>query len=388
MSGFMEQVPRKCPTAPARAAAGGHGRPHATHLWRAAASVACGSPSASSTIGRMAVAKPLAVPSGPRQRRSRRAPARAVEGDVLFDAGSRGRYATDASIYQVEPVGVLVPKSADDVRAAIAICREHGVPVLPRGAGSSQCGQTVGAALVIDPSKHLARIVAFRPRGDDGVGVEPGVVLDPLNACAEAARAVVPGRRQHVGAGDARRHGRQQFLRLALDRLRQHGAQRARDRRHALRRHRGALRPRARDGRGAAARRRAPARAARDRRARARRDRAQRAEGPAARRRLQHRRLLRAERAAVHPRRQRQLRASARRQRRHARLVARAHAEARAAAGAPRARRRQLPDAVQGDGERAAPRRAAAVGGRARRPDDDRPRARQPGVPRRSSTAR
>ncbi len=106
---------------------------------------------------------------------------RAVEGDVLFDAGSRGRYATDASIYQIEPVGVLVPKSFDDVRAAIAICREQGVPVLPRGAGSSQCGQTVGAALVIDCSKHLSRIGSF-DREATTVSVEPGVVLDQLNA--------------------------------------------------------------------------------------------------------------------------------------------------------------------------------------------------------------
>ena len=104
-----------------------------------------------------------------------------VEGEVLFDAASRGRYATDASIYQVEPVGVLIPKSVDDVRAAIAICREQRVPVLPRGAGSSQCGQTVGAALVIDQSKHLSRIGAF-DRDAMTVEVEPGVVLDQLNA--------------------------------------------------------------------------------------------------------------------------------------------------------------------------------------------------------------
>src|ERR1700704_2527220 len=78
-----------------------------------------------------------------------------TQGDVLFDAGSRGRYATDASIYEVMPVGVLVPKTWDDVRAAIALCLDEHVPVLPRGAGSSQCGQTVGAALVIDHSKHL-----------------------------------------------------------------------------------------------------------------------------------------------------------------------------------------------------------------------------------------
>ena len=106
---------------------------------------------------------------------------RAVAGDVLFDAASRGRYATDASIYQVEPVGVLVPKTFDDVRAAIAICRELGMPVLARGAGSSQCGQTVGAALVIDTTKHLDRITGF-DREALTVRVEPGVVLDQLNA--------------------------------------------------------------------------------------------------------------------------------------------------------------------------------------------------------------
>ncbi len=107
--------------------------------------------------------------------------ASAVAGDVLFDAASRGRYATDASIYQIVPVGVLVPKTADDVRAAIALCREQEVPLLPRGAGSSQCGQTVGAALVIEQCQRLTDI-----GGVDGaamtVEVEPGVVLDQLNA--------------------------------------------------------------------------------------------------------------------------------------------------------------------------------------------------------------
>ena len=80
---------------------------------------------------------------------------------MLFDRASRGRYSTDASIYQVEPIGVLVPQSHDDVRVAFDICRELGAPMLPRGAGSSQCGQTVGAALVIDHSKHLNGVVAF-----------------------------------------------------------------------------------------------------------------------------------------------------------------------------------------------------------------------------------
>ncbi len=104
-----------------------------------------------------------------------------VEGEVLFDKGSRGRYATDASIYQIEPVGVLIPKSIDDVRAALSLCRQLGAPLLARGGGTSQCGQTVGAALVIDNSKYLNHI------GDldlDAmtVTVEPGTVLDHLNA--------------------------------------------------------------------------------------------------------------------------------------------------------------------------------------------------------------
>ncbi len=100
---------------------------------------------------------------------------------MLFDAASRGRYSTDASIYQVDPIGVLVPTSDADVAAALEVCRELRVPVLPRGAGSSQCGQTVGAALVIDHSKHLNRIVALDQHALT-VEVEPGVVLDQLNA--------------------------------------------------------------------------------------------------------------------------------------------------------------------------------------------------------------
>ena len=105
----------------------------------------------------------------------------AVQGEVLFDRASRGRYSTDASIYQVEPVGVLIPKTQEDVRAAIDICRELRVPMLPRGAGSSQCGQTVGAALVIDHSKHLNGVVSF-DKDARTVTVEPGIVLDALNA--------------------------------------------------------------------------------------------------------------------------------------------------------------------------------------------------------------
>lgn len=106
---------------------------------------------------------------------------REIRGEVLFDAASRGRYATDASIYQIDPVGVVVPRDEDDVAATIAIARDAGVPVLPRGGGTSQCGQTVGEALVVDVSRHLDRIVAVDTERQR-VRVQPGVVLDDLNA--------------------------------------------------------------------------------------------------------------------------------------------------------------------------------------------------------------
>ena len=105
----------------------------------------------------------------------------ALEGEVLFDAFSRGRYATDASIYQIEPIGVVVPKTEADLATTIEIAREEGLPLLPRGGGSSQCGQTVGAALVVDFSKYLNRIIEVDPEARRAV-VQPGLVLDHLNA--------------------------------------------------------------------------------------------------------------------------------------------------------------------------------------------------------------
>ncbi len=104
----------------------------------------------------------------------------AVEGEVRFDPFSRGLYSTDASIYQIEPIGVVIPRSKQDIVTAIAIAREAGVPVLPRGAGTSQCGQAVGEALVIDVSRHLNRVVALDAPARR-VTVEPGIVLDQLN---------------------------------------------------------------------------------------------------------------------------------------------------------------------------------------------------------------
>ena len=105
---------------------------------------------------------------------------RTVEGEVLFDSFTRGRYSTDASIYQIEPIGVVVPKSIDDAIRALELALEHDTAILPRGAGSSQCGQTVGHALVIDHSKYLNAMLELDTEART-VWVEPGIVLDDLN---------------------------------------------------------------------------------------------------------------------------------------------------------------------------------------------------------------
>ena len=103
-----------------------------------------------------------------------------LDGEVLFDRHARGRYATDASIYQMMPLGVVVPRSLDDARRTMETARDAGVPVLPRGGGTSQCGQTVNEALVIDTSKHLNRILKTDAKNRRCL-VEPGIVLDELN---------------------------------------------------------------------------------------------------------------------------------------------------------------------------------------------------------------
>ncbi|KPL27956.1 MAG: lactate dehydrogenase, partial [Acidithiobacillales bacterium SM1_46] len=105
---------------------------------------------------------------------------RELEGEVLFDAYSRGRYSTDASIYQIEPIGVVVPRHQRDIAATMQIAAEAGVTVLPRGGGTSQIGQTTGESLVVDVSKYLNRVLAFDAQACT-VTVEPGLVLEPLN---------------------------------------------------------------------------------------------------------------------------------------------------------------------------------------------------------------
>jgi FAD/FMN-containing dehydrogenase/Fe-S oxidoreductase len=104
-----------------------------------------------------------------------------TQGEVLFSAADKGRYATDASIYQSMPTGIFVPRSSADVALALEICRDLGVPIVARGGGTSQCGQTVGAGLVIDHSKYVRNILAVDVAERTAV-VEPGLVLDRLNA--------------------------------------------------------------------------------------------------------------------------------------------------------------------------------------------------------------
>lgn len=113
-----------------------------------------------------------------------RALTNALEGEVKFDAFTRGRYATDASIYQIIPAGVAFPKSEADVQAALTIAAEHGVPVIARGAGTSQNGQPIGSGLVLDMSRHFNGLLAF-DREARTATVQPGMVLERLNARAK-----------------------------------------------------------------------------------------------------------------------------------------------------------------------------------------------------------
>src|SRR5215813_5773103 len=101
-------------------------------------------------------------------------------GEVQFDAFTRGRYAADASHYQIMPLGVVAPRSVKEAEYALALAREEGVSVLPRGAGTSQAGQTVNSSLVIDCSKYLDHLIELDLFGRRCV-VEPGIVLDELN---------------------------------------------------------------------------------------------------------------------------------------------------------------------------------------------------------------
>jgi len=104
-----------------------------------------------------------------------------VEGAVRFDKMTRLLYATDASIYQIEPIGVVLPRHAGDVQAVIEVANRFNVPILPRGGGTSLAGQTVGHAVVLDFSRHMNQILEVN-REERWCRVQPGVVQDELNA--------------------------------------------------------------------------------------------------------------------------------------------------------------------------------------------------------------
>src|SRR5947209_17215157 len=109
---------------------------------------------------------------------------RQLRGEVRFDNGSRALYATDGSNYRQIPIGVVIPRDADDVIAAVSICREHGAPMLCRGGGTSLAGQCCNVAVVLDFSKHMAKILELDPERRIA-RVQPGVILDHLRNQAE-----------------------------------------------------------------------------------------------------------------------------------------------------------------------------------------------------------
>src|SRR5450432_1062664 len=108
----------------------------------------------------------------------------AIRGDVRFDSGSRALYATDGSNFRQVPIGVVLPRNPDDVIASIALAREYGAPILCRGGGTSLAGQCCNAAVVLDFSKYMARIIEIDPERRLA-RVEPGVILDDLRNAAE-----------------------------------------------------------------------------------------------------------------------------------------------------------------------------------------------------------
>jgi FAD/FMN-containing dehydrogenase/Fe-S oxidoreductase len=137
---------------------------------------------------------------------------RTVEGEVRFDAISRALYSTDASVYQIEPLGVVVVKSREDVVRTVTACRRHRCPLTMRGGGTSQAGQAIGGGIVVDTSKYFNRLLEVNAT-DRWARVEPGIVLDELNAqlrrdglrfapdISTASRATIGGMMANNSAG-------------------------------------------------------------------------------------------------------------------------------------------------------------------------------------------
>src|SRR5437588_11259880 len=109
---------------------------------------------------------------------------RRIRGEICFDAGSRALYATDGSNYRQVPIGVVIPRTIDDVIATVATCRSFGAPVLSRGGGTSLAGQTCNVAVVMDWSKYVNQILELDIE-EKFARVHPGLVLDHLRAAAK-----------------------------------------------------------------------------------------------------------------------------------------------------------------------------------------------------------
>ena len=136
----------------------------------------------------------------------------AIEGEVRFDPITRALYSTDASVYQIQPLGVVVVKSRDDVVRTVTICARHRCPLTMRGGGTSQAGQAIGSGVIVDTSKFFNRLLEVNPAGR-WARVEPGLVLDELNAAlrqhglrfapdiSTASRATVGGMMANNSAG-------------------------------------------------------------------------------------------------------------------------------------------------------------------------------------------
>ena len=105
---------------------------------------------------------------------------RVVQGEVKFDRMTRYLYSTDASLYLMEPVGVVLPKTNEDVIAVVETANKHNIPVLPRGGGTSLAGQTVANAIVMDFSKYMRNVIEINAE-DGWVRTQPGIILDELN---------------------------------------------------------------------------------------------------------------------------------------------------------------------------------------------------------------
>lgn len=161
-----------------------------------------------------------------------------IEGDVLDGAFDRGRYATDASFYQIVPRAVVVPKRWEDVEATLAFARASGVPLLARGGGTSQSGQTINDAIVVDFSKFLNRVLDYDPQARR-VTVEPGIVLDELNRklardglwfpvdVSTASRATIGGMAANNSCGSrSRYYGKMRDNTLSIDGMLANGERR------------------------------------------------------------------------------------------------------------------------------------------------------------------